>query len=248
MKPITLIKHFKLITLVFVLVLSYSCKDDEETPEASQDYFPLDLGNYWVYGEDLNSDQIISDEEKLTNTVINSDYLIKGISYSMIETTDSFGNRLDTLYVRRQGTDYIVYAEDFLEFSADISQAESEVTLLMSNKSIGDTWNYNFVLNSIEFDGELIEGIAVDVEVVFELIQKEISLTTQAGTFNDVIAVEQSINLPFLLDDFESFLPITRFYFAPEVGIILTETDLVVNEDTGETETSQNELIEYSLN
>ncbi|WP_137089293.1 hypothetical protein [Mangrovivirga cuniculi] len=240
--------YLKFFLLASVVIISQSCKDDEETPETTLDYFPLDVGNYWVYGEDLNSDQTISDEEKLTNTVIKSDHVLDGNSYSMIETTDNSGNRIDTLYARKQGADYIIYAEDFLQFSADISQAESEVTLLMSDKNVGETWNYNFVLNSIEFDGQLIEGIELDVEVIFEMVEKGISLTTEAGTFDEVIAVEQTINLPFLFDEFESLLPVTRFYFAPEVGIILTETEIVVNEDTGETETSQNELIEYSLN
>ncbi|NMM47061.1 hypothetical protein [Marinigracilibium pacificum] len=242
---------FSKYLIISLSVIILSCDDNEggNNPiDNDVDYFPLALGNYWKYGEDDDSNDDFSDDEVFINTVIDTDYNFNEKVYSLIETTDVSGNKLDSLLVRKENNNYIIATEDFLDLSTDISDQEKELILLKSGSSVGTKWQYNFTLNNIEFDGEIIDGITIDVKVIFEIIDDNKSINTQAGNFNNVIVVQQTIDLPVLFDEIEALLPITSFYFVPDVGIVFIEIEYQEDDDSNSTEIEETELIEYSIN
>lgn len=108
----------KVMLLLFALAVIASCEKDEtpETPtnqESISDYFPLAVGNYWVYlNYSLSVDGVRTNHNsQIDSVIVTKDTLIDGVKHFVLERT-----MLDNeLYINWQRTlkYYISETEDY---------------------------------------------------------------------------------------------------------------------------------------
>ena len=105
----------RIIFLILILAIGFSsCKKDDPNPEPDPipqdsvlDYFPLSVGNYWVY-ERSNCDSTWTDCHTLKNDTIRitKDTLISNQKYFKIESTNPLNYYVPSFL--RDSLDYIV--------------------------------------------------------------------------------------------------------------------------------------------
>lgn len=120
----------RLFLLSFTLVVLASCEkevdspliEDEPQPTTHNAYFPLEIGNYWVY-QHVNRDA--SNNETLTeiidSIVVERDTFINGKQYFVIEGTNYpyNGGDWETIELLRDSLGYLVNHQGAVRFSAD---------------------------------------------------------------------------------------------------------------------------------
>lgn len=126
-----LFKMKKLIVLSFVLLTIVSCSKKESTvnpplptvPDPATKYYPLDIGNYWVYENvmiDTLGDETI--DEFIDSLIVTRDTLINGNSYAVIEGVKKFAqqpNEWQVRHILRDSSGYMVDHTGGILFSAN---------------------------------------------------------------------------------------------------------------------------------
>lgn len=154
-------KRSSIIILIAFLILP-SCKESNTpTPENSVlDYFPLTIGNYWVY-ERSSCDSTWTDCNSLSidTSRITKDTLINGFTYFKIEGKNLVGN--STPVFLRDSGDYLVNSMGYIHVSID------EINSLLYEE---------YITNSAQTDTLYY--------IISEMIGYPNSVVVPAGTFN----------------------------------------------------------------
>lgn len=106
-------------------------------PVATGDLFPLKNGSLWTYAADLNNP---NDTLRVTNV---GEMTFGSNTYQNFQFTDA-GGPYDSLYYRKNGTDYFQYI-DVNELIPDLqTEVKGEILFLKENLKVGDAWNTDF--------------------------------------------------------------------------------------------------------
>lgn len=114
----------KLFCLGLVVTLFASCaKDDPTTSVAPVDkanYFPLQIGNYWIYEHfEIDSSGNETKRNSTDSVVISGDTVIGGNQYYIMEDYAINGGMWESTDYLRDSSGYIVNREGKIIFSAD---------------------------------------------------------------------------------------------------------------------------------
>jgi hypothetical protein len=142
----------RLVVAAFAsLFIFFSCsKQDNDPPKEEQttvtDYFPLNVGNYWVYQRSVcDSGEVNCEMQAIDSCYIDKDTLINGKTYFKY---NSDGPGEQTMYMRDSG-DYIV------ELSGEIIFTQTDSANIFNQQAIdnyeGDTiyhWYYQLTASN----------------------------------------------------------------------------------------------------
>jgi hypothetical protein len=120
----------KTILFVVVALLAFSCHEDDDTVQiVGDDYFPLQVGNYWEYEPASNMDLSTKDAK----SIITGTKVIDGHEYAVMVRTFGYAHAdyVDTVYYRTT-SDGFVYSR------TNRDDEESNVYRLAASK--GDSW------------------------------------------------------------------------------------------------------------
>ncbi|PWJ43195.1 hypothetical protein [Sediminitomix flava] len=111
-----------LIGLVFTLLFSCDKDDSSLTSPSLGNYFPLAIGNYWVY-EHYQIDSLGNEirRNQLDSVIISRDTLINGLQYFVLEGNYSFFNNEEhwgIIDILRDSASYLVNDKGRIRFSA----------------------------------------------------------------------------------------------------------------------------------
>ncbi len=135
----------KMIFVFSVSVIAlFSCGKTKEknTPVAVTDYFPMEIGNYWVY-EHYRIDMFgHSTKLPLTDSiVIAADTIINGNTYYVFEGTDFFkkGDNWSILGIYRDSSNYIINHKGEIKLSlANFSDTLHQAVLEYDSKEYAE--------------------------------------------------------------------------------------------------------------
>ena len=201
----------KLIFLGLAITLTISCEKDSPNDPAETNYYPLEIGNYWIYrhfkmpnegGEVamFNYDSVFIDQDSVING--NKYFVIKKVGYSTSETNpDGFRINDDTGQVQivellRDSSGYIVNDKGHIRF------AENNFT------------------DTLAYQNEIVDGLKhFTISMKMEKPDDEVSVP--AGTFN-VLNFKGTAKLYYregnIEEMHENYL---NCYFSNRIGKIL---------------------------
>ena len=188
----------RIILSIFIASLLFSsCKKDNDTPpptESVLDYFPLSVGNYWVY-ERYGCDSTWTDctSKSIDTSFITKDTIIDGNTYFKIEGTSPVGQPSTSFF--RDSLDYIVDNIGNIMFSStDFDSKLAEEYIIVNETDTAFYWYYQ--------------------------MQKEpYNIEVDAGTFE---CLDNQMSFFRHQDDFEKEFN-THQLFAKEVGPVLKQ-------------------------
>lgn len=143
-------KHVLLIVIVSLVVFQ-SCKKDEPDPnptpqESVLDYYPLTIGNYWIYQNyNCDSGEVNCTSSSIDTNIVTKDTIIFGNKYFKIE-----GNRLymeEPRFYRDSG-DFIVDNYGKIIFTIlDSDVTYNNVDIINNDGDTVFNW-YNYLMDS----------------------------------------------------------------------------------------------------
>ena len=103
-----------------------SCNKEHSNPKLDPvdktNYFPLEIGNYWIYEHyDIDSSGIETERNRTDNVILSRDTIINGNQYFILEGTNypfDDGN-WGIVDILRDSSGYLVNEKGQIEFSAD---------------------------------------------------------------------------------------------------------------------------------
>lgn len=155
-------KKFLLLSLVITSLLGCENDSEEVTSGKVTEYFPMKIGNYWVY-EHYRVD-MFGNKTKLPlvdSVVVTNDTLINGKTYYVFEGTDYF----------RHGTEWGITGI-YRDSSDCIVNPKGEIKLSLSNFS--DTLHQAV----LEYDSQEY------AEIIYKMQDKKKKIEVPAGTFD----------------------------------------------------------------
>ncbi|MBW2473491.1 MAG: hypothetical protein JRE56_02740 [Deltaproteobacteria bacterium] len=255
-------KHFlKLIISIGIFFLLSACggggggdsdtQSDELPLELGLDgpgdtggYFPLEVGNLWVFrGTSFSSSGSL---DYYHNTIsINKTKNIDGFDALVLEETNSYGEGVFESYI-------------FKDLNGIANLGSSDEGAL--GVQISKYWEVRFPLvvgeSFVQLDrtglnlGEDLDDDDINDSFNIRSVVKVIGFTTKTvpvGTFNDVVHIRRNLNLDFILSSSpdKSATAQEDAYFAPDIGFL--ERSLSVTID-GVTENLLEQLAAYLVN
>jgi hypothetical protein len=115
----------KLFFLGLILTLLASCdKDDSNSiidPVETKDYFPLKIGNYWIYKHyDIDSIGNVTERNRTDSVIISRDSIINSNQYFILEGTNyPFNSKWGIVDILRDSSGYLVNEKGKIKFSVD---------------------------------------------------------------------------------------------------------------------------------
>jgi hypothetical protein len=116
----------KLFYLGFVIILFASCeKDDSNSINDSVEktnYFPLGIGNYWIYKHyDIDSLGNETERDRIDSVIINRDTIINNNQYFILEGTNYpfNGESWGIVDILRDSSGYVVNEKGKIKFSSE---------------------------------------------------------------------------------------------------------------------------------
>jgi hypothetical protein len=162
-------KHVLLIIIAFLFVFQ-SCKKDEPDPnpapqESVLNYFPLTIGNYWVY-ETLQCDSglINCEHVSIDTNVVSKDTLIDGELYYKIEGMRLYYN--DPVYYRDSG-DFIVDSNGEIIFTIKQSNEKYNVRYVINQYDTIFYWYYQLYDDMIDVNTSIADFECLDFRLSF---------------------------------------------------------------------------------
>ena len=191
----------KAIFLTSLILLIFSCKKDNVTKTPSvNDYFPMKIGNYWVYQEyQIDTNAIEKPLNYIDSIFISNDTIINGKTYFVFVTkSKSF-----------------LFPPDNLSFYRDSSGnlVTQEGQILLSTENFNDTL-------SRRVDTIIINKV---IDTLFTLTSKmekiQGAVSLPAGNFNNILDYRSTVIAFPNTAHTDTFY--TDKYFARGVGKIL---------------------------
>jgi hypothetical protein len=188
----------RLIIIAFVLPILFSCNKENNEIEPSEvlTYFPLEIGNYWIYQhykiDTLGNETIL---EAIDSITITKDTLIRGDNFFIFEGHSDMGFCDLDGSVLRDSSGYLV------DSAGNIFFAESNFT---------DT----LLTYAAFIDGDTVYTIDYKME------QHDIDVITPAGSF-EVLNYRGTLIMHEEVED----LPSTRYmnnFYSKDVGKIVS--------------------------
>ncbi|OIQ30262.1 MAG: hypothetical protein BM564_02490 [Bacteroidetes bacterium MedPE-SWsnd-G2] len=224
--------------------------------DSTGDYWPLAVGNNWVYNTLENGAAGAPTTMEVSGTEMingNSNYAFSSLLGNSISGTG--GEQLEGLeasvYARKNGGDYIVtVGEVNAEFPGlySLSMTGYSYIMLKDYLEVGSTWTQNvqttttFTMFTDDFPE--IPEIILDNEISNEIMEVGGTIEVEGVTYDNVITVKSVMNSGSALDPSTQVSSESYYYFAKDVGIVKAETT-TLNE--GVTSTSSNTLNSYEL-
>ncbi len=127
-----------LIVAILSFIVLQACKKDESDPnpnpgpqESVLDYFPLTIGNYWIYKiSSCDSTWTVCDSVRMDSNYVSKDTLINGLKYYKISGRNFLSQ--DPLFIR-----------DSLDYLVDMHGQ-----ILFSNKDFTDTLYEKYIIGN----------------------------------------------------------------------------------------------------
>jgi hypothetical protein len=190
----------KIILVFAICSIIYSCQKDEiyhEEINDSLEYFPLSVGNYWIYQGVIIDTNLIEESLSTTDSVfVSKDTIINNLKYFKIECAGAFSSSIISPGYYRDSIGYLVNHEGKIFFSQT-----NFIDILLEN----------VVLNGLD----TIFTIQCKMESENEII------TVPSGSF-EVLNFKKTINLnPKYGNGWN--LRYFNNYFSKNVGIITNE-------------------------
>ena len=147
-----------LTIIISLLMVLTSCEDNTSPKPAETDYYPLTIGNYWIFNTyDLNSNhQKISGTEKRDSIVVEENHEIEGRTAFLLYVYRN--NQIyDTIYIARENQNiYMLFDENDI----DVPNFKKQWCIIADfSKTINTEWHlYDSILTnySYNFEGSTI--------------------------------------------------------------------------------------------
>lgn len=178
----------------------FSACDPTEEPidnpvNSSADYFPLAIGNYWVYNNYLidsnGTETLLTDIDSI---VINRDTLIRGNTYYIMEGVSYPYNIWRTENILRDSSNYIV---------------DNTGRIIFSDSDFNNTL----------YENDVIVGTDTLVSSYYFMEQVSNTINTVAGAFDSIYNYKGVVTSTF--PGYPSSFPDIYNYYAPNVGRVL---------------------------
>lgn len=145
----------KLFLVVFAISLFASCSKDKSNPTEKSNYFPLQIGNYWVYNHySIDSLGNETDINKTDSVVIKRDTTINNNQYFILEGTNYpyNGDRWEILDYLRDSSGYLINANGIIK----CSESNFTDTLVSKTEIIGGDTLYFLTYQMEESSNNII--------------------------------------------------------------------------------------------
>lgn len=225
--------NFKIISFLCILCL-HACENEEEFPiEDSCCYFPLAIGNYWIYDiYEVNSngtEKLINQNERFT---ITKDTLINDLIYYIYEGYDLL---------------YKVKRRDFLrESSGNIIQNKkyaADTRILLSYTNFKDTL-YREAKASWIWDWDILDNKLDTMYTIFSRMEPGIQIKTSSYSFEKTINCKLTyfVYPKYQIKGFsnERYL---NTYYADQIGEVTREMAYISSPD----KIYQRRLVGYNI-
>lgn len=210
----------KLLYFLCFAVLLASCgpedtDDDIGNNQSTGDYYPTAINNSWTYG---------SGSSATTGGFVSTD-VFSGKTYYKLNTyngtTASGTNVASSNWVYKNNGDYVLRLGVVASnpyYSAALSQPV-EVTFLKDYKAAGETWtqtvNFEYVYTPLSSAFPNVPNVTVSATYAYKIVNRDLTLTVPAGTFNNVLEVELTYS-----DLITGTSYVSTSFYAKDVGII----------------------------
>lgn len=178
-------------------------------PNPASDHFPLTANSWWSY------DEVSAPGDSIKRTNIGA-RTFNNNTYRIFEDRDNTGI-LDSVYYRKNGSDYLEYAyvDDYSLISFD-NAVFGDILFLKEGTTTGATWY------SAEFSG-MVSGQIVKLRYHYTVTNANATVTVNGKTFSNVYQVTynsqiSSMGSPFI-DEGLTWIA----YYAQGIGMIYTK-------------------------
>jgi hypothetical protein len=172
---------------LFILLITGSCKkENNNNNNTCSTFFPLKTGDNWSY---------INGSTSLGTLTVGNDTVINGLTYSIINRSDTANYYVGRLFVRNSNGQIFGYLTDPFDLFSD-NYSSGEQLFLKDSAVVGDSW------------------LAVN-GTTRTVIETGLTMTVGGKSFTNVKHVRETITL--------SFAPYSEtrdYFFAECVGLI----------------------------
>lgn len=183
----------------FIFLISCTRNTKENQPKPQDTYFPMNIGNTWVYKQyyiqDETIDSLKTELERGNDTVtILKDTMCNGKTYKLIHHTSDFLNHRPYTELLRDSSNYLVNQYGQVFFSPKYLDSDT-------------IYSYNEY-----YDSKLFYSVKL------YMLNNLIEVVVPAGTFK-AVGVEQKITYGNPYPNPEK----PKYCYAPNVGLVLLE-------------------------
>lgn len=226
-------KKILLPVIALALISTIGCKkevssdritatDEQSNAEAATStYLPLTAGTYWVY-----NNQSGSNVKQSRLTVLGLKKTINNKVFTAVKTVQE--DVTDTSYYNQTQHDYYLYAGNNATGNKAVGL---QILFLQDDAPVGKSWQ----LTAGSVQGNVLTCFG-------KILQKNISLTVNGKTYNNVIHSYVEIRKRVLLLNIT--LAKQDYYVAPNIGIIKTVSKQAINSSSKPITTS---LTSYNI-
>jgi hypothetical protein len=231
----TVLKRIPIVlSLIIGALLAFGC--GEEDPSKGGDYFPMSVGDYWVYEEIDPTKPTVTLRYEVTRAETTETDSFEG-SYDALVLTNTFPGGTDEFreqFIVDDGTRAERIKHDIYDdFGEPTKLREYEPGFLRfdrSQQSKDDEWAESVIFyTSIDPEADPLVFEANELQFNYRVVEEHQEVTVPAGTFNCIV-IERSVL-------YGTAGETKIYYFAPGVGKVKEITEDVKEEN----------LIEYSV-
>ena len=196
-----------LFPALIIILTTISCSKDDPAPGPSATvYMSLSANSTRNYEFTNNTPPTAPTQYTITST--SRDTLIGTRTYHVFTNSSTGANQ----YYNQTGNDYYT----FQSLPAAVGSQSVENLYLKDNAAVNTTWTQTYTVT--------VSGIPVTVTTVNKIIEKNLSRTVNAVTYNDVIHVKTDISATSIVGPVTGLTTDIHTYYAPRVGEIENTT------------------------
>lgn len=161
----------KILLFAMIALLFVACEDDlntdddpQITTEEPDNYFPMSIGNYWIYQEyEMDINGLVTETQHIDSTIITRDTVINNYTYFVLEGIQYPYSNWRELAILRDSSGYLVNPDGRIDFATE---------------NFSDTLYTYVQYENIELQTDTIYS-------AFAMMEKPAdSITVPAGTFD----------------------------------------------------------------
>ncbi|MDA3911988.1 MAG: hypothetical protein PF448_11600 [Bacteroidales bacterium] len=168
----------KIVLVLAICSIIYSCQKDENVNEEINDsleYFPLSVGNYWIYQGVMIDTNLVEESLLSTDSVfISKDTIINNLKYFKIEYNGDFSSSIISPGYYRDSIGYLVNHEGKIFFSQT-----NFTDILLENVVLNDLDTIFTITCKMERENEIITVPSGSFEVLN--FKKTVNLNPKYG-------------------------------------------------------------------